>query len=75
MEEGKVARWLVADGERVRAGQAIVEIEMDKAVAEIEAPLDGILRHAVSEGAVVPVHSVLAEILEGTDVHSTSRSG
>jgi pyruvate dehydrogenase E2 component (dihydrolipoamide acetyltransferase) len=65
MEEGKVARWIVADGDRVRAGQPIVEIENDKAITEIPAPADGVLRRLVNESAVVPVHAILAEIAEG----------
>lgn len=64
MEEGKIARWLVVEGERVRAGQPIVEIETDKAITEIQAPADGIVRRLVNENAVVPVHSILAEIAE-----------
>jgi pyruvate dehydrogenase E2 component (dihydrolipoamide acetyltransferase) len=66
METGKVARWLVANGERVSAGQAIVEIETDKALAEVEAPASGIVRRMVDEGATVPVDAPLAEILDST---------
>jgi pyruvate dehydrogenase E2 component (dihydrolipoamide acetyltransferase) len=43
MEEGTVVRWHVAVGEAVRAGQAIAEIETDKAVVELEASSDGIV--------------------------------
>lgn len=64
MEEGKVGRWLVADGELVSAGQPIVEIETDKAVAQVEAPAAGRIRRAVPEGALIPVESLLAEITE-----------
>lgn len=64
MEDGKVTRWLVVDGERVRTGQTIIEIETDKAITEIVAPADGILRRLVKENTVVPVLSVLAEIAE-----------
>ncbi len=62
MQEGTLARWLVADGAPVRAGQAIAEIETDKAIVELEAPSEGILRLIVKEGTVVPVESKLAEI-------------
>lgn len=41
MEEGKLARWLVAEGALLRAGDVIAEIETDKATMEIEAADDG----------------------------------
>ena len=65
MEEAKVSRWLVEDGEPVRAGQLLVEVETDKATVEIEAPADGVLRIVAAEGAIVPVEGVLAELDDG----------
>lgn len=62
MEEAKVSRWLVADGDVVAAGQAVVEVETDKATVEIEAPAAGALRIVAGEGAVVAVDGVLAEL-------------
>ncbi len=41
MEEGKLAKWLVHEGDPVRAGDVIAEIETDKATMEIEAAEDG----------------------------------
>jgi pyruvate dehydrogenase E2 component (dihydrolipoamide acetyltransferase) len=46
--EGKLIRWLRPTGARVEAGEPIVEIETEKAVHEIEAPVAGIL-HAVAQ--------------------------
>jgi len=43
MEEGTVARWLVAEGAQVARGQAIVEIDTDKATMEYEAESEGTL--------------------------------
>jgi pyruvate dehydrogenase E1 component beta subunit len=43
MEEGKLARWLVKEGDRITSGKVIAEIETDKATMEIEAIDDGIL--------------------------------
>ena len=37
MEEGTLAKWLVADGDEVRSGDVIAEIETDKATMEVEA--------------------------------------
>lgn len=62
MEDGKVGRWLVADGERVSAGQPVVEVETDKATIEIEAPADGLIRIVAAEGAIVVVEGILAEL-------------
>ena len=62
MEDGKVGRWLVADGDEVLAGQLLVEVETDKATVEIEAPTAGLVRIVAAEGSVVPVEGVLAEL-------------
>jgi pyruvate dehydrogenase E2 component (dihydrolipoamide acetyltransferase) len=62
MEDARVSRWLVADGDMVSAGQSVVEIETDKATIEIEATVDGLLRIVAAEGAIVAVEGVLAEL-------------
>lgn len=62
MSEGKVARWLVAEGSPVAQGQPIAEIETDKAIAEIESSATGFIHILVEEGAIVPVETTLAEI-------------
>ncbi len=62
MTEGVVARWLVDDGVPVVVDQAICEIETDKAVQEIAAEADGVLRHAVPADTVVPAGGLLASI-------------
>jgi pyruvate dehydrogenase E2 component (dihydrolipoamide acetyltransferase) len=63
MTEGKVGKWLVKEGESVSKGTPIVEIETDKVVNELEAPVDGVLSQIlVSEGSKVPVKGVLAII-------------
>ena len=54
MEEGKVLRWLVGDGQPVVAGQPIVEIETDKATIELEAPADGCLQILASPSPRLP---------------------
>jgi pyruvate dehydrogenase E2 component (dihydrolipoamide acetyltransferase) len=67
MEEGKVVRWLVPDGEHVAVGQPIVEIETDKATIEVEAPADGVLRIVAQEGQILAVETTLAEITGGAE--------
>ncbi len=60
--EGTIAQWLVADGERVSAGQPIYLLETDKVEMEIEAPVGGILRISVPEGSTWPVGTAVGEI-------------
>ncbi len=56
VSEGKIVRWLKNEGEQVVAGELIAEIETDKAVVEIEAPMAGCLaRIEQGVGAVVPM--------------------
>lgn len=61
LEAGTIVQWLVAEGDAVRVDQIIVEIETDKAVVEIPAPVTGTLTsHGGQAGATLPVGSVLA---------------
>ena len=43
MEEGKLARWLVKEGDKVKSGDILAEIETDKATMEVEAVDEGVL--------------------------------
>jgi len=61
MQEGTVVRWLVSEGADVKAGDAIAEIETDKAVVEFESTAEGVLRRIlVPEGTTVPVGQPIA---------------
>jgi len=64
MTEGKLARWLKKEGDAVRSGDVIAEIETDKATLEVEAVDVGVItRILVPEGAEnVAVNSVIAEL-------------
>ena len=63
MKEGTIVRWMKADGESVKAGDHIYELEYDKSTVEVEAPVDGTLHILVEEGATLPVGTKVAEIL------------
>src|SRR5687767_13314665 len=70
MSEGKLAKWLKKEGEKVSSGDVIAEIETDKATMEVEAVDEGILgRILVAEGSEgVKVNQVIALLLsEGED--------
>lgn len=72
MEEGTLAKWLVADGDEVRSGDVIAEIETDKATMEVEAIEDGkvgkILVPAGTQN--VKVNAVIAVLLEDGETSS-----
>lgn len=63
--EGTIAKWLKAEGDSVKAGETIVEIEMAKAVEEVPAPVTGRLRTILlTEGQTAEVYTAIAEIEE-----------
>jgi pyruvate dehydrogenase E1 component beta subunit len=68
MTEGKLARWLKKEGDSVRAGDIIAEIETDKATMEVEAVDEGTLtRILVNEGTEgVAVNTPIAELNGGS---------
>jgi len=71
MTEGKIARWLKAEGDHVQPGDAIAEIETDKATMEVEAVDEGILaKIVIPEGTEhVAVNTPIAVIAaNGEDV-------
>lgn len=65
MESGKIVRWLKAEGDRVEAGEALLEIETDKVSMEVEAMNSGVLLKILAhEGDEVPVVRTIAYIGE-----------
>src|SRR4249919_3400546 len=75
MEKGNLAKWLKKEGEKVKAGDVIAEIETDKATMEVEAVDEGTLaKIIVAEGtADVPVNQLIAVLAgEGEDVKSAA---
>lgn len=71
MEEGKLAKWLVKEGDSVASGDVIAEIETDKATMEVEAVDEGLIgKLLIEEGAeAVKVNTVIAILIEeGEDV-------
>lgn len=65
MTEGKLTRWLVKLGQQVEKGQAIAEIETEKATVEIEATVPGTIQKIIIPAdQTVPVGTVIAVIAE-----------
>ena len=75
MEKGNLAKWLKKEGDKVKSGDVIAEIETDKATMEVEAVDEGTLaKILVPEGTQdVPVNDVIAVLAnEGEDVKAAS---
>lgn len=67
MEEGQLVRWLKEEGEPVKEGEILAEIETDKATMELVARGSGILRkRLINEGDTTPVGAVIA-VIAGED--------
>src|SRR4051794_41789344 len=65
MEEGTILKWLVDEGGEVKRGEALVEIETDKANMTYEADTDGKLIEVVAqEGDTLAIGEVIARIGE-----------
>jgi pyruvate dehydrogenase E2 component (dihydrolipoamide acetyltransferase) len=77
MEKGNLAKWLKKEGDKVKSGDVIAEIETDKATMEYEAVDEGTLaKILVPEGAAdVPVNQLIAVMAaEGEDVKAAASS-
>jgi pyruvate dehydrogenase E1 component beta subunit len=75
MEEGTLAKWLVKEGDAVKSGDILAEIETDKATMEFEAVDEGVISSImVAEGSEgVTVGTVIA-LLQGEDEEETAQS-
>src|ERR1700688_3679901 len=75
MEKGNLSKWLKKEGEAVKTGDVIAEIETDKATMEYEAVDDGVMaKIVVPEGTNdVPVNQLIAVLAqEGEDVKAAA---
>ena len=78
MEKGNLAKWLKKEGDKVKSGDVIAEIETDKATMEVEAVDEGtIAKILVPEGTQdVPVNDVIAVLAgDGEDVKAAGAGG
>ena len=66
MEQGKLAKWLKNEGDEIKAGDVIAEIETDKATMEVEAVDEGVLARILVPGGTenVAVNTPIAVIAE-----------
>ena len=71
-----VVRWLKREGDRVKAGDPLVELETEKVSYELESPFSGILTRLLAhEAAEVPVGDPLCEIAESAaNIEKTAKT-
>ncbi len=60
--EGHIQKWLVNDGDAVKEDEAILQVETDKAVVNVPAPIDGFVKIVAKEGTIVYVGDLIAQI-------------
>jgi pyruvate dehydrogenase E2 component (dihydrolipoamide acetyltransferase) len=61
--EGTLVSWRKPNGAAVEAGEVVLEIETEKALQEVSAPVAGVLHHVLDEGAQLQVESLIGYIL------------
>src|SRR5262245_63829410 len=74
MEEGRLAKWHVKEGDAVRSGDVVAEVETDKATMEVEAAEDGVIEKLLlAEGTEhVPVNHPIALLRVEDEVASSA---
>jgi pyruvate dehydrogenase E2 component (dihydrolipoamide acetyltransferase) len=76
MTEGRVTKWLKHEGDPVKSGETLAEVETDKAVMELVSRGDGVLRKVITpEGTTVEVGSLVAVVAAPDEDISTLASG
>lgn len=76
MEEGRLVKWLKDEGATVASGETLAEVETDKAIMELVARGDGVLRkRLLEEGGTAPVGTVIAVIASADEDISTLVAG
>src|SRR6476646_10104247 len=67
MEEGRLVKWIKNEGDQVKSGEPLAEVETDKAIMELVARGDGVLRkRLVAEGESRPVGQLVG-VIAGPD--------
>ncbi|HEX5109250.1 MAG TPA: dihydrolipoamide acetyltransferase family protein [Vicinamibacterales bacterium] len=75
-ETGKLVSWLKKEGEQVKKGEMLLEVETDKAVVEVEAGADGVLAGILAKvGDVVPVGQTIAWLVAPGEAPPTAAAG
>src|SRR6185503_16639794 len=73
--EGTLARWLVAPGARVEAGELVAEITTEKASYDIEAPASGVLHQVAKEGDPLAIEGLIGYLLDDNEEPPRAEGG
>jgi pyruvate dehydrogenase E2 component (dihydrolipoamide acetyltransferase) len=73
--DGKLVTWLKPAGAKVEAGEAVAEIETEKAVYELQAAASGILHPVMEPGAELPLETIIGFVLEEGEAPPESSVG
>ena len=71
--ENALDKWQVSEGEQVKKGQVLAEIESEKTTMPFESPEDGIIHLVAGEGDTVPVGGVIAHLAADQAEYESSR--
>jgi pyruvate dehydrogenase E2 component (dihydrolipoamide acetyltransferase) len=71
--EGHVRKWLFKDGDAVKEDAPIVQVETDKAVVNVPAPISGTLRIAAPEGTTLHIGDLVAQIGEPSELRAAAK--
>ncbi|MCB9283776.1 MAG: pyruvate dehydrogenase complex dihydrolipoamide acetyltransferase [Lewinellaceae bacterium] len=76
MEEGNIVGWLKNEGDKVKIGETIAEVETDKATMELDSFVEGVILHIAIKEGPVPINGVIAVIgKEGEDWKAALAAG
>ncbi|MFM8700533.1 MAG: biotin/lipoyl-containing protein, partial [Hyphomicrobiales bacterium] len=71
MVSGRISRWFVAEGDTVRKGQVLFEIETDKSAMEVDSPATGVIRDlSMTSSADISVGSSVARIFQESEAYT-----
>lgn len=60
--EGHIQKWLVNDGDQVKEDESVLQVETDKAVVNVPAPIDGFIKIVAKQDTIVKVGDLIAQI-------------
>ena len=75
MNEGTVVEWLVAEGQQVERGAALMQVETEKVAYDVEAPMAGWFHILVPAGQTVPVESVIGQFAASAEEYAQLSGG
>ena len=75
MEEGRLVKWLKNVGDAIKTGDTLAEVETDKAIMELVARGDGVLRARLVEEDTVSAVGVTIGVIAGADEDISSLTG